>query len=149
MMSKEVSLVTIKLKHSKKMRSLPTRKKTSLPGSGTANSNPATTTEKTNSAWKISKNVKVAICEEIESQLSVNKSGRYPKGQLKEIIDLHLTLHGSWMTRTMIRGYLRRRRAKTKVELNSNLSSSVPRKESLVPCKESPVPVEKKTKCSW
>ena len=118
-MPRKVSLATIKLKDSKKMRSLPTRKKNSLPGSGTANSNPATTRKKTNSAWKISKNVKVSICEEIESQFSVNKRGRYPKGQLKEIIDLHLNLHGSWLTRTMITGYLqriRRRRAKKKVE---------------------------------
>jgi len=58
--------------------------------------------------------VKVAICEEIESKLSRTKSGRYPKGALKKIIDLHLGVHGAWLTRTMILGYLRRRRAKQK-----------------------------------
>ena len=36
------------------------------------------------------------------------------------------------------------KKSKKKVELNSNLLSSVPRKESLVPCEEFSVPVEEK-----
>ena len=104
------------------MRSLPTRKKKSQRAPVRASSNHTSTRKKTNPTWIISKNVKIGICELIESKLSTSRSGRYPKGALKEMIDLQLALHGSWLTADMIKGYLKRRRQKKEAMLKATIS---------------------------
>ena len=98
----------------------------------------------TDATWKISNNVKIQICEDIESKLSVSKSGRYPRGSLKEILDLQLSLHGSWLTCNMIMGLLQRRRAKRKAALKDSISSTSNVEESAIDVEEAPSDVPDK-----
>ena len=109
---REQYLSTIKYNHKKMTRTLPTRKNKSQRQSRRTRSVTTSTRRKSNPAFRITQNVKLSICEEIESTLSVSPNGRYPKGALKAIIDPHLSVHGAWLTRTMIVSNLRRRRAK-------------------------------------
>ena len=74
--------------------------------------------------WEESNCQKIAICEQIESSLSISKSGRLPKGKVKAIIDCNIEL-SPWLTPAMIHGLLKRRKAKGISNQNMDTSSSI------------------------